>query len=91
LDIRPLLIIYLSIFLLPFQTEFLHDIWEQPWGHQVLRAYDPDGHIVEIAETMEEVVWGFSVQGQTPDQISARTGMPKAFVEQAIQQKNAVK
>jgi catechol 2,3-dioxygenase-like lactoylglutathione lyase family enzyme len=79
----------ISTTLKQIQTEFLHDVCEQPWGQQVLRMYDPDGHIVEIAETMEAVVWRFHSQGQTPEQICARTGMPEAFVEQAIQQKNA--
>lgn len=73
------------------QTQFLHDIREQPWGQRVMRVYDPDGHIVEIGETMEAVVWRFNSQGQTIEQICARTGMPKAFVEQTLQQKNAGK
>ncbi len=72
-------------------TEFLHDVREQPWGQQVMRVYDPDGHIVEIAETMEAVVRRFHAQGQTPEQICARTGMPDAFVEHALQSQDAAR
>jgi len=68
---------------------YVHEIREQPWGQQVLRAYDPDGHIVEVGEMMEAVVNRFYQQGMTVEQVSQRTGMPVAFVTQAIQPPHA--
>lgn len=29
---------------------FIHEIQKCPWGENVLRVYDPDGHIVEIGD-----------------------------------------
>ena len=66
-------------------VEFIHAICEQPWGQRVMRFYDPDGHIIEIGETMEAVVWRFHEQGLSTDMIHTKTGMPEAFIKNAIQ------
>lgn len=66
-------------------VEFIHEVREQPWGQRVLRVYDPDGHIVEIGETMEAVVLRFHQQGMTLEQISEKSSMPIEFVESVIQ------
>jgi uncharacterized glyoxalase superfamily protein PhnB len=71
------------------QVEFIHAIQEQPWGQRVMRLYDPDGHILEIGETMEAVVWRFYRQGWSLDRIREKTSMPSAFIEQAIQEGSA--
>ena len=66
--------------------EFIHPICEQPWGQRVMRLYDPDGHIVEIGETMGAVVWRFYEQGLSIDLIMGRSSMPREFVEHVIQE-----
>jgi catechol 2,3-dioxygenase-like lactoylglutathione lyase family enzyme len=65
-------------------VEFIHDIQEQPWGQRVIRLYDPAGHVVEIGETMEAVVGRYHRLGWPIERIREKTGMPAAFVEQAI-------
>ena len=67
-------------------VEFIHAICEQPWGQRVMRFYDPDGHIIEIGETMEAVVWRFYEQDLTIDLIMQRSSMPREFVEHVIQE-----
>lgn len=69
------------------KIEFIHKIKEQPWGQRVMRVYDPDGHIVEIGESMESVVLRFHSQGLSIDEISKRSSMPKEFVQMVITQK----
>ncbi len=64
--------------------EFIHPVCEQPWGQRVMRLYDPDGHVVEIGETMEAVVLRFYSQGFSVDSICQKTGMPGQFVEGTI-------
>lgn len=66
-------------------VEFIHPICEQPWGQQVMRFYDPDGHIIEVGETMEAVVQRFYEQGLSIEIIMERSSMPREFVEKAIQ------
>jgi uncharacterized glyoxalase superfamily protein PhnB len=67
-------------------VEFLHAIQEQPWGQRVMRLYDPGGHIVEIGETMEEVVRRYHRQGWSEAAIRDKTAMPGEFIEHVIQQ-----
>jgi catechol 2,3-dioxygenase-like lactoylglutathione lyase family enzyme len=67
-------------------VEFLHDIREQPWAQRVVRLYDPDGHIVEIGEQMETVVFRLYKQNLSIDRICEKTGMPREFIELAIQE-----
>jgi catechol 2,3-dioxygenase-like lactoylglutathione lyase family enzyme len=68
-------------------VEFIHAICEQPWGQRVMRLHDPDGHVVEIGETMEAVVWRFHGQGFSVDRIMEKSAMPRDFIEQVIQER----
>lgn len=67
-------------------VEFIHPICEQPWGQRVTRFYDPDGHIIEIGETMEAVVWRFYEQGLSIDIIREKSSMPREFIEGVIKE-----
>ena len=69
-------------------VEFIHPICEQPWGQRVMRFYDPDGHIIEIGETMQAVVQRFHEQGLSVDGISQKTGMPREFIEDVINERS---
>lgn len=69
-------------------VEFIHPICEQPWGQRVMRFYDPDGHIIEIGETMQAVVWRFHERGLSVDAISQKSGMPPEFIEGAIKERS---
>lgn len=66
-------------------VEFIHAIREQPWGERVMRLYDPDGHILEIGESMTAAVIRLHGQGLSNEQITQKTGMPAGFVEQTLQ------
>ncbi len=70
------------------KVEFIHPIHEQPWGQRAMRLYDPDGHVVEIGESMEATVWRFHRLGLSIDWISEKSSMPREFVEQAIQKQS---
>ncbi len=49
------------------EVERMHDLKQYPWQQRVIRIFDPDGHIIEIGESMENVAFrefaaGHSVQ-----------------------------
>jgi len=69
------------------RVEFIHPVIEQPWGERVLRVYDPDGHILEIGESLEAAARRFHHNGKTIEWIIEKIGMPREFVEQAVSQK----
>ncbi len=64
-----------------------HPIAEQPWAQRVLRAYDPDGYIVELAEPMPMVARRLAAEGLDKETIGKRMMMPLAFVEQSLAEK----
>jgi catechol 2,3-dioxygenase-like lactoylglutathione lyase family enzyme len=70
--------------LMEHKVLLLHPIKEQPWGQRVIRFYDPDGHIIEVGESMEAVVRRFSAEGLQSEEIAARIGMPIEFINYAL-------
>lgn len=59
---------------------FIHDIVEQPWKQQVMRFYDPDGHIIEVGEPLNYTARRLSAEGLSEDQISLTMGVPPESV-----------
>lgn len=64
--------------------QWVHEIKEYPWGQRDIRVYDPDMHIVEIAEEMTAVVKRYLNQGMSPEEVATRTMYPIEFVKQYI-------
>jgi len=61
--------------------EFLHAGKEYPWGQRVLRFYDFDRYIVEVAESMVSVAKRFLAQGLSVEETAARTMFPIEFIQ----------
>ncbi|MCL2031812.1 MAG: glyoxalase [Methanomassiliicoccaceae archaeon] len=53
---------------------------EAPWGQRTVRFLDPDGHVVEVSEPMDEVVKRLLASGMTPQEVSEKSMMPIEFV-----------
>jgi catechol 2,3-dioxygenase-like lactoylglutathione lyase family enzyme len=62
-------------------AEFIHGVKEEPWGQRTLRVYDPDGHIIDIGESLETTVTRMDQQGVPVEGIMQKTGLPREFVE----------
>lgn len=60
--------------------EYLHRAKEYPWGQRVIRFYDPDGHIIEVGESMESVFKRFRDGGMSAEEVAARTWHPVEYV-----------
>ena len=67
-----------------YGVDFVHGIREQPWRQRVMRFYDPDGHMIEIGESLEHLSFRLHREGMGIERISEMTGMPKDFVSNAI-------
>lgn len=65
-------------------VEFQHGKREAPWGQYSILFYDPDGHLIEVGETMPCLVGRYAKQGMTPEQISQRTSLPTAVVNEFL-------
>lgn len=62
--------------------QWVHEIKEYPWGQRDIRVYDPDKHIVEIAEDMNTVIKRFFNQGMSAEEVATRTMFPLEVVKQ---------
>ncbi len=62
-------------------VRFLHGIREYPWGQRVLRAFDPDGNLLEMGESMEMVVRRLFAQGLTLEEVAEKTTFPVEVVK----------
>lgn len=65
-------------------VRFTHEKREAPWGQFSTVFYDPDGHLIEVGETMTSLVRRMTAQGLTPEQVSEQTGMPIAEVQRLL-------
>lgn len=65
-------------------VRFVHPAVEQPWGQRAVRFFDPDGHIVEVGETLAAVCRRFQNGGMTPEQIAARMDVPLEAVSECL-------
>ena len=63
------------------EVKYLHNTKEYDWGQRVIRFYDPDMHIVEVAESMVSVVKRFLKQGMSVEETAKRTMYPIEFVQ----------
>ena len=62
-------------------VSLVHDIVEHDWGQHAVRFYDPDGHIIEVSESMKFVCRRFLQQGMTVEETAKRSQMPIRFVK----------
>ncbi len=64
---------------------FVHEVREQPWRQKVVRFYDPDGHSIEVGESMEYLSYRLHQEGMSVEAIAKATGLPKEFVKMGIE------
>ena len=59
----------------------VHPLETFPWGQRGIRFYDPDGHIIEVGESMREACLRLLRQKMTPEEISKYTMLPLEMVK----------
>jgi catechol 2,3-dioxygenase-like lactoylglutathione lyase family enzyme len=65
-------------------VDFVHHLKEQPWGQRCFRVYDPDRHIIEIAEPMPLVIQRYAQEGLSLEEISKKTMIPLEIVKHVL-------
>lgn len=64
--------------------DFIHEAKEYPWGQRVMRFYDYDMYIIEVAESMTSVAKRFLKQGLSVEETARITMFPVEFVKQLV-------
>lgn len=67
-----------------FNICYIHELHEHPWGQRVIRFYDLDKHIIEVAEKLESVIFRFMKQGLSAEETAARMDIPVDFVKSCM-------
>lgn len=65
----------------PEPLEYVNPFMEHSWGQRVVRLYDPDGHMIEVGESMEYVAKRFLNAGMSVEETAAKTQMALGDVE----------
>lgn len=58
-----------------------HPIQLQSWNQQVFRCFDPDGHLIEVGESMKQVILRLHAGGKHRDDIIRMTLLPQDYVD----------
>lgn len=67
-----------------FDIEYVHPIKVHDWGQRGIRIFDPNGHIIEISETLSQVCVRFMNQGFTIKEISQKTMLSEKMVKRLL-------
>lgn len=54
--------------------KILHELKEEPWGQRTIRFFDPDGHLIEIGESMRTFVLRLK-ETMSDEEVSKKTGL----------------
>lgn len=60
--------------------EYVHPLFEHPWGQRVVRFYDLDKHIIEVGENIVAVVKRFIDGGLAEEEVAAHMDVPLDYV-----------
>lgn len=63
---------------------YLHKVYEENWGQQTLRFYDPENNLVEVGETLDCFIKRFHAQGMNAEAISKRTSVPVDYIKNCL-------
>ena len=63
-------------------VELVHAPMTHKWQQRVVRLYDPDWHMIEVGESMENIARRLLEEGHTAEETAALIHHPIEFVEQ---------
>ncbi len=66
------------------RIEYVHEPLEHGWGQRAVRFYDPDHHIIEVAEDIVMVVKRFCNSGLSEEEVAVRMDVPADYVKECM-------
>ena len=64
-----------------FQVEYVHEPKEHSWGQRAVRFYDPDHHMIEVAEDLVMVMKRFADSGMSVEEVAVRMDVPVSYIK----------
>lgn len=65
-------------------VRYVHPPKKHEWQQRVVRIYDPDGHMIEIGESMQVIARRYLAQGFSVEETSKLIQHPVAFVKACL-------
>lgn len=62
--------------------KLVHPSMEHSWGQRGIRFYDPDGHIIEVGESLLAVIRRFLESGMNASEIAVRMDVKEQYVQE---------
>lgn len=66
----------------PEPIEYVTAFSQHEWGQRIIRLYDPDGHLIEVGESMDFVARRYLIQGLSVEETAEKTRMAYKKVEE---------
>lgn len=60
-----------------------HPLLEHRWGQRAVRFFDPDGHLIEVGEEMDQVVGRFLKSGMSQAEAALRMDVSESYIAEA--------
>ncbi len=68
-----------------FDISYIHDPVVHSWGQRAVRFYDPDKHIIEVAEEIAMVVRRFIDDGYSVEETAARMDVSSEYIIKCLE------
>lgn len=65
-------------------NEYVHPLIEHSWGQRAVCLFDPDHHIIEVAENLNMVIKRFLDSGMTFENTAKRMDVPVKYIRSQI-------
>ena len=63
---------------------YVHPVREHAWGQRVVRFYDPDGHIIEVGESLNKVAKRFRDSGLNEEGVARRMDISLEYARELL-------
>ena len=65
----------------PEPIQYLNSLKEHDWGQRVIRIFDPDGHVIEVGESLEHVAQRYYQSGMSIEDVAKKVQLPLEHVK----------
>lgn len=62
----------------------LHPVQVTPWHQKTVRFFDPDRHLIEVGESMVEVIRRLGKNGSSPEKVAEMVMMPVEIIRSVL-------
>ena len=62
--------------------DMYHEMREYPWGQRVVRFHDPDGHMLEVGDSMKVVIKKMLRNGMPIEEVKEKSMFPLSVIEE---------